>query len=94
MIKSRLLQQELTEKKWKNIKLHPEFKSITRFDIIDEKKSWYLADWFLLIKEFKVLDGNAADKIVNTLNNIEDQERSWWKAKVFFIFVLADKVDP
>ena len=94
MIDIQLIQKELKDKKWKNIKEHPDFKSIVKFDIIDEEKSWYLADWFLCIKEVKNLDDATANQIVQALNSIENQERSWWQAKIFFFFILADQVNP
>lgn len=94
MIDLQLIQKELMEKKWKNIKEHPDFESIVKFEIIDEKKSWYLADWFLCIKEVENLDDATANQIVQTLNSIENQKRSWWQAKIFFFFILADQVNP
>ena len=94
MIRRNILQKELAGRNWKAIRGHPDFRSMVEFDIIDEKKSWYLADWFLLVKEFKVFDDKKAAEIVKAFDSIEDQTRGWWKSKVFFVFVLADKVSP
>ena len=94
MIDPQVVQKELSEKKWKNIRDHPNFDSIVKFDIIDEKKSWYLADWFLFIKEVPSLDDATADQVAQTMNSLEDKGRSWWKAKIFFFIILADQVNP
>jgi hypothetical protein len=93
MIALKDIQKELMEKKWKSISKHPKFDSITEFDIIDEKKSWYLADWFLFIKEVPNLDDATADQIAQSLNSLEEEERSWWKARILFFVVLADQVN-
>ncbi|MBN2459093.1 hypothetical protein JXB28_02315 [Candidatus Woesearchaeota archaeon] len=94
MISPKSIQKELKEKKWKPIKKHPKFDSIIEFDIIDEKKSWYLADWFLFIKEVEKLDGATAEKLSLAMESLEEQERNWWQAKILFFIILAEEVDP
>lgn len=88
------IQKTLEENNWKPVKSHPEIGYLTRFDIVEEKKSWYLADWVLLVKEVEILDLETAQKLYETYKKIEEEKRSWVNNKIIFFFIIADKVKP